>query len=94
MPPDRKVNQHQKRDRLPGAEMLESAQERVQDWWDEAYLQATNPLIATRFINEVRASLPGLFDATNSFTLEDLFTSMTLQRVRLKHDQQVPEWIG
>lgn len=74
MPSDRKVNQHQKHDRLPSAEILLSAEERVQEWWDEAYLQATNLSIPTRFTNEARASLPGLFNAANSLTLDDLFT--------------------
>ncbi|MEP0915078.1 methyltransferase domain-containing protein [Leptolyngbya sp. GB1-A1] len=94
MPADRKVNQHQKRDRLPGAEILRSAQERVQSWWDEAYLQAPNPLLPTRFTSEARASLPGVLNEADLLTLDDLFTGVMMQRVRLKHDQQVPEWLG
>jgi hypothetical protein len=92
MPAERKVNQHQKRDRLPSAEILQSAQERIQEWWDEAYLQAINPLVPIRFTSEARASLPGLLREADSLTLDDLFTAMTMQRMRLKHDQQVPEW--
>jgi len=94
MPSDRKGNQHQKRDRLPSAEILKSAEERVQEWWDTAYLQAANPSVPTRFTSEARASLPGLLYTANSFTLDDLFTAVTMQRVRLKHDQQVPEWLS
>lgn len=94
MPADRKVNQQQKRDRLPSAEILRSAQERVQDWWNEAYLQATNPLVPIRFTNEASATLPGLFNRADSLNLDDLFTAITMQRVRLKQDQQVPEWIN
>ncbi|MBD1999320.1 methyltransferase domain-containing protein [Leptolyngbya sp. FACHB-541] len=94
MPSDRRVNQHQKRDRLPGAEVLRSAEERVQFWWDAAYLQAVNPLIPVRFTHEARASLPGLFDVADPFALDDLFTGIMMQQVRLKYDQQVPEWTG
>jgi hypothetical protein len=43
MPADRKVNQYQKRDRLPSAKILQASQERVQVWWDKAEFQATKP---------------------------------------------------
>ena len=93
MPSDWQVNQRQKRDRLPSAEVFQVAQERVQNWWNEAYLQAKNPLMPLRFTNEARASLPGLFNIANSLTLDDLFAAVMMQRLRLKHDQQVPEWM-
>nr|WP_225914070.1 HNH endonuclease domain-containing protein [Leptolyngbya ohadii] len=120
MPADRRVNQHQKRDRLvaalrvaarggrlaryasavarcdrlPGAEILRSAQERVQSWWDEAYIQTANSLIPRRFVTEARASLPGLLYSADTLALDDLFAAVMLQRAKLKHDQQVPEWSG
>ena len=92
LPSDRGVNQRQKRDRLPSAAKLQSAQDRVQVWWEEAYLQALNPLLPVRFTQEACASLPGLLSTAGVPTLEDCFTAILLQQVRLKHDQQVPEW--
>ena len=92
LPSDRTVNQRQKRDRLPSAARLQSAQDRVQGWWEEAYLQALNPVLSVRFTQEVCASLPGLLAVSAPPTLDDCFTAILLQQVRLKHDQQVPEW--
>ncbi|MBW4489470.1 MAG: methyltransferase domain-containing protein [Trichocoleus desertorum ATA4-8-CV12] len=93
MPAHWQVNQQQKRDRLPSAEVFQVAQARVQEWWSEAYLQSRNPLIPLRFTHEARASLPGLLHVANSLTLDDLFAAAMIQRLRLKHDQQVPEWM-
>nr|WP_277881245.1 class I SAM-dependent methyltransferase [Leptolyngbya sp. FACHB-321] len=92
LPSDRTVNQRQKRDRLPSAARLQSAQNRVQGWWQAAYLQALNPLLPVRFTQEACASLPGLLSMADAPSLDDCFTAILLQQVRLKHDQQVPEW--
>jgi hypothetical protein len=43
-----------------------------------------------QFLQEARASLPTF----SSSELGDVFASVTLQRIRLRHDQQVPEWDG
>ena len=92
LPTLRSVNQNQKRDRLPGDAMLRAAQYRIEQWWEGAYLQAENPVLPERFRIEARASLP-IVDAEH-FELDDVFAGLTLQRLRLKHDQQVPEWLG
>jgi hypothetical protein len=92
LPSDRVVNQRQKRDRLPSVARLQAAQDRVQGWWEEAYRQALNPALPVRFTQEACASLPGLLSVSASPTLDDCFTAIRLQQVRLKHDQQVPEW--
>ena len=91
-PCDRGVNQRQKRDRLPSAAKLQSAQDRVQGWWEEAYLQALNPLLPVRFTQEACASLPGLLSTVGVPTLEDCFTAILLQQVRLKPNQKGSEW--
>jgi hypothetical protein len=39
-------------------------------------------------LHEARASLP----AFSTSAQEDVFASVCLQRIRLRHDQQVPEW--
>ena len=44
-----------------------------------------------RFRREAAATLAGLAD-TGALGLEDVFSAVTLRRMRLKQDQQVPEW--
>jgi hypothetical protein len=45
-----------------------------------------------RFVVEAAASLPALMSMESN--LNDVYAAMSLQRVRLKNDQQVPEWAG
>jgi len=92
LPTLRSVNQNQKRDRLPGDAILRRAQDRIQQWWEAAYLDPENPALRERFRVEARASLP-IIDAEN-FQVADIFEGLAVQRLRLKHDQQVPEWLG
>lgn len=60
LPADRSVNQHQKRDRLPADDLLRRSRDRMMDWWRAAYLPSEEALMAVRFADEARASLPGL----------------------------------
>jgi hypothetical protein len=62
LPAHRSVNQNQKRDRLPGAALLVSAQDRIEEWWEQGYQKAPNPLLAERFFGEAKASLPMIGD--------------------------------
>ena len=89
LPVHPEVNRHQKRERLPGAELLRKAAEPIQDWWQRAYLGA--PGLQQRFGDEARASLPGLV-ALETTPPEEVFAALYAQRLRLRHDQQVPEW--
>ena len=59
------------------------------DWWEQAYLRRAETLLPAQFMQEARASLPG-FSTGNS----GVFSAACLQRIRLHHDQQVPEWDG
>jgi len=86
------VNRRQKRDRLPGDKMLLTAAERIQDWWRRAYLDGTGLLLPQQFTDEARASLPGL--GTKAPGPGEVFGALRMQRLRLRHDQQVPEWEG
>jgi hypothetical protein len=92
MPAHRTVNQREKRDRLPSDEVLRSAQERIIKWWESAYRATEDSVLADRFVLEASASLPGinLSDANS----DDIFSAVSIQRMRLRHDQQVPEWSG
>ena len=92
MPAHRRVNQHQKKDRLPGASLLRTVQDRVMSWWKRAYDQHQSPM-QDRFWLEADASLPGML-LTGQHNLDDVFEAVCVQRMKLRHDQQVPEWDG
>ena len=90
LPAHRHVNQKLKREKLPGVELLRSAQDRIEEWWDHGYLRADNPVLPERFIAEAKATLPIIeYDGPR---LDDVFAALNLQQIRLKHDQQIPVW--
>ncbi len=93
-PADRRVNQHLKRGLLPSAAALGAASERLAQWWSTAYLGPQDPTLPPRFAAEARASLPGLATVSGSLSSEELLAAVSLQRIRLRHDQGVPEWGG
>ena len=63
------------------------------DWWEAAYLKGE--ILPRRFTEEARASLPGLSgEATLPAPPNAVFAAISLQCLRLRHDQQVPEWGG
>jgi len=90
MPAHRNVNQREKRDRLPGNAILKVAQDRIMSWWDHAYQD--DRALEKRFWLEATASLPTV--SSDGGELSDIFDALCLQRMRLKRDQQVPEWQG
>jgi hypothetical protein len=92
MPAQRIVNQKQKRERLPSAERLRKAQDLILSWWSSGYFSSPNATISERFLGEARASLPSIAGTVQP-SLDDIFSGVALQRLRLKQDQQVPEWI-
>ncbi|MDE0111258.1 MAG: methyltransferase domain-containing protein [Albidovulum sp.] len=92
MPAHRAVNQREKRARLPTDRLLQSAQERVVSWWEAAYVKNDAPIVSERFWLEAKSSLPTV--DLGDKRLSDVFEAVCLQRIRLKHDQQVPEWAG
>jgi beta-xylosidase len=76
-----------KSDRLPSAEQLEAAAERIRDWWHRAY---TKTEYEPQFYEEASAALP--LHLEQSHTLDELLTGVRRQRVRLRTDQQIAEW--
>ena len=88
------MNQHEKRDRLPSATLLNSARERVQDWWRAGYSLGADSAIGDRFILEARSSLPLINASNDLIAIDDVFDAVAFQRLRLKENQQVPEWAG
>lgn len=86
MPSDRRVNQHEKRDRLPTRERLASARPRILEWWQTAWQRT--PALRKRFKREVRGALP----VADPADLAEVYAALEWRRLRLRQDQQVPEW--
>lgn len=91
MPAHRTVNQREKRAHLPTDRLLQSARDRVLGWWESAYVKDL-PMVSERFWLEATSSLPTV--NSDKQRLSDVFDAVCFQRIRLKHDQQVPEWTG
>jgi len=87
------VNQHRKRDLLPSDAALRRARESILRWWDTAYLDRQDS-VPGRFSEEAQASLPGLRGAEPPASPKEVFAAMDIQRLRLRLDQNVPEWAG
>jgi hypothetical protein len=82
------VNQHLKRDRLPSASALAGARQSIIAVWEEAWLQ--DQALQIRFQRETAAALP----VNPGASIEDVFAALEWRRLRLRQDQQVPEWTG
>lgn len=93
LPAERNVNQHQKRNRLPAANILHHASGRIINWWRQAYVNGSAPILTRRFMNEATATLPGLSTIGIKVELEDICEAMHIQRTRLQQMQQIPEWV-
>jgi len=97
LPTDSKIN-NQKSDRLPTENKLKNSRNRIQHWWQEAWLKSedNNEPSASRinnhqrFFAEANIALPGL-NSDNS-SVDDLFEALIVQRGRLKEMQQLREW--
>ena len=94
LPTTRSVNQHQKRDRLPSSRMLEQARERIESWWENGYTSEPRSILADRFFVEARTSLPMILASGESIGTNDVFDGVGFQRMRLRENQQIPEWNG
>jgi HNH endonuclease len=88
LPATPRVNQHVKRDRLPSASALAAARESIVAWWEQAWL--SDLALRTRFERETVAALP----VGTGGSSEDVFAALEWRRLRLRQDQQVPEWPG
>ncbi len=93
LPTDSTVN-NQKSDRLPTEQKFKEAKERMQNWWQAAWLYDETSTKTTdnqrRFFAEANIALPGL-NSDNS-SVDDLFEALIVQRGRLKEMQQLREW--
>jgi hypothetical protein len=91
VPAHRRVNQDQKRDKLPSGDLLIRRRDSIVSWWHKAYEQAT--ALAPQFVSEAKTSLPAL-GQDGEFDADDIFEAMRFQRLRLWRDQQIQEWDG
>ena len=92
MPSDPQVNQR-KSDKLPSAVLLNHAQERISEWWHDAYY--SDPLLTESFLQEAQTALPiGMAPIAPNIGIEQIFQGMHNQRSRLKTFQQIMEWDG
>ena len=105
VPSSRNVNQREKRDKLPTDLVLRRAKDRIIDWWDAGYVRTDDRRLTEQFTLEASATLPALelpasqleqvlADARLHRLLEDVFSAVSLQRLRLSNDQRIPEWRG
>jgi SAM-dependent methyltransferase len=85
LPTNSDIN-NQKSDRLPTEHKLKNSKERIQHWWQEAWLGNNQQ----RFFAEANIALPGLSSGNSS--IDDLFEALVVQRSRLKEMQQLNEW--
>jgi len=92
LPAHLRLNQHEKRDRLPSDKTLRRAADGIVAWRDAAYLGPSDPVLPHRFGEEARASLPGLSGLDGIPEHTEVLTAVSLQRLRLRRDQAVPEW--
>jgi SAM-dependent methyltransferase len=86
MPAHTRVNQHEKRDRLPSATAMANARQRVIGWWKAAYLD--DDALRPRFLREAAAALPLAAGVSG----DDIYDALDWRRLRLSQDQQVPQW--
>ena len=105
LPASCNVNRRQKRGKLPADLALRRAKDRIIDWWDAGYVRTDSRLLTEQFTLEASATLPTLDLKTSNLEdllagarldhlLEDVFSAVSLQRLRLSNDQQIPEWEG
>jgi hypothetical protein len=94
MPAHRRVNQHEKRERIVSGELLKRAEGPITEWWQRAYLTEAPELIRSRFWHEARGTLPLFASDLREEDLGDILLGIEMQRRRIKHDQQLEEWHG
>ena len=92
LPTHREVNQREKRDLVPAEPLLRAARDRILEWWNSAYRPDAGSPLAVRFSVEAAASLPGTALAPTD--LEACHSALSLQRLRIRRNQQAPEWSG
>jgi SAM-dependent methyltransferase len=87
-PSARRINQTEKREKLPSATALAGARNAMLEWWGDTWLSV--PALSARFEAEARAALP----LQGALSPEAVFAGLEWRRLRLRQDQSAPEWPG
>ncbi|HEV8078014.1 MAG TPA: HNH endonuclease domain-containing protein, partial [Marinobacter sp.] len=77
-----------KSEKLPADSLLKQSRHRVLNWWEQAILGSVRE---EQFFSEAEAALPLL---GQNRTVEGIFEGMLQQRLRLKTNLQLAEWLG
>ncbi len=77
-----------KSEKLPSDALLKQARPRVTEWWERAVIGTD---VEARFFAEAEAALPLLGD---NRSVDSVFEGMLQQRLRLKTNLQLAEWLG
>ncbi len=85
LPTAKQINSS-KRNRLPSAELLLRSRERMQNWWQQAYMENG---LKGQFLAQAQAAMPLLGESSG---LEDIFHGVQIHRQRLRTNQQIAEW--
>jgi hypothetical protein len=81
--------------KIVSSEMLRSSRELIIGWWQQGYLSDAGSILPTQFWREARGTLPLLGSRDEEEAgIDDLFSAIDLQRMRLRNDQQLNEWDG
>ncbi len=86
LPTDRHVNQRQKRARLPSADALDDARDRICTWWQEGYVKRASD----RFFAEARSSL--MLDPSGIEDADKVFEGLQGRRQMLRTEHRIEEW--
>jgi len=88
MPAHRTVNQNDKREKLPTAELLIDSKDLIVEWWEKAYIEKPQ-VYEDEFFTQARASLR--VESTDH-DLESVFDALRDQQHNLRVHQQIPQW--
>ena len=86
LPTDKHVNQRQKRARLPSADALDDARDRICTWWQEGYVKRASD----RFFAEARSSL--MLDPSGIADADKVFEGLQGRRQMLRTEYRIEEW--
>ncbi len=92
LPTDRKINQKEKRDKLVSAKSLDTARERLLEWWHMAFLKESEPNLQRRFLSEAEAALPIHNAESYSNVSSAIFNGVAIKRATLKSNLQLEDW--
>jgi hypothetical protein len=89
--PSTKAANRKKRHRIPSRDLLSGSRERIESWWERAFVESPN---RRRFSIEATASLPGVDVDADEPELDPIYDALVRQVDRMKRDQQVETWDG